>query len=64
MAHFLKINDCDGVELYINLDMITEVNVEEREVTLANDEVYSFDDELNDSDWRHVMKFVNENRYY
>ena len=63
MAHFLKINDCGGVELHINLDMITEVNVDEREVTLSTGDAYSFDDDLNDAEWRLVIDFIKLNMF-
>ena len=47
MAHFLKMTDGDGAVSYMNLDMIAEVDEEERTVTLVNDTTYEFDDELN-----------------
>ena len=37
MAHFLKMTDDDGAVSYMNLDMIAEVDEEERTVTLVND---------------------------
>jgi len=63
MAHFLKFTDDDGSVYHINLDMIAEVDVDNRKVTLVTDDVYTFDDDMNDSDWRHVMKFINEFSY-
>ena len=62
MAHFLKMTDDDGAVSYMNLDMIAEVDVEERTVTLVNDTTYEFDDDLNDAEWRQVMNFVNTNK--
>ena len=62
MAHFLKMTDDDGAVSYMNLDMIAEVDEEERTVTLVNDETYGFDDDLNDAEWRAVMNFVNTHK--
>lgn len=62
MAHFLKMTDDDGAVSYMNLDMIADVDVEERTVTLVNDAMYEFDDDLNDAEWRAVMNFVNSNK--
>ena len=62
MAHFLKMTDDGGAVSYMNLDMIAEVYVEERTVTLVNDATYEFDDDLNDSEWRAVMNFVNTHK--
>lgn len=62
MAHFLKMTDDDGAVSYMNLDMIAEVDVDERTVTLVNDATYEFDDDLNDAEWRAVMNFVNSNK--
>lgn len=62
MAHFLKMTDDDGAVSYMNLDMISEVDEEERTVTLVNDATYEFDDDLNDAEWRAVMNFVNSNK--
>lgn len=64
MAHFLKMTDDDGAVSYMNLDMIAEVDEEERTVTLVNDASYEFDDGLNDAEWRQVMKFINEHKIY
>ena len=62
MAHFLKMTDDDGAVSYMNLDMIADVDVEERSVTLVNDATYEFDDDLKDAEWRAVMNFVNSNK--
>lgn len=62
MAHFLKMTDDDGAVSYMNLDMISDVDEEERTVTLVNDATYEFDDDLNDAEWRAVMNFVNSNK--
>lgn len=62
MAHFLKMTDDDGSVSYMNLDMISDVDEEERTVTLVNDATYEFDDDLNDAEWRAVMNFVNSNK--
>ena len=63
MAHFLKMTDDDGAVSYVNLDMIAEVDEEERTITLVNDTTYEFDDDLNDaSEWRVIMNFVNSNK--
>lgn len=51
--------DDDGAVSYMNLDMIAEVDEEERTVTLVDDTTYEFDDDLNDVKWRQVMNFVN-----
>lgn len=60
MAHFLKLTDEDGCVRYVNLDLITEVDVEEREITLANGAQYAFDDDLNDDrEWNIIMGYVN-----
>ena len=64
MAHFLKMTDDDGAVSYMNLDMIAEVDEEERTVTLVNDATYEFDDDLNDAEWRMIMKYVNEHKFY
>ena len=64
MAHFLKMTDDDGAVSYMNLDMIAEVDEEERTVTLVNDATYEFDDDLNDAEWRTIMKYVNEHKFY
>lgn len=48
MAHFLKLTDDDGCVIYVNLDLIAEVNAEERKITLANGSQYTFDDDLNE----------------
>lgn len=63
MARFLKMTDDDGAVSYINLDMIAEVDEEERTVTLVNDSTYEFDDDLNDAEWRAIMKYVNEHKF-
>ena len=62
MAHFLKMTDYDGAVSYINLDIIAEVDEEERTVTLVNDATYEFDDDLNDAEWRQVMNYVNTHK--
>lgn len=62
MAHFLKMTDDDGAVSYMNLDMIADVDVEERTVTLVNDATYEFDDDLNDAEWRQVMNYVNTHK--
>ena len=62
MAHFLKMTDDDGAVSYMNLDMIAEVDEEERTVTLVNDATYEFDDDLNDAEWLQVMNYVNTNK--
>lgn len=62
MAHFLKITDDDGAVSYMNLDMIAEVDEEERTVTLVNDTTYEFDDDLNETEWRAVMNYVNTHK--
>ena len=62
MAHFLKMTDDDGAVSYMNLDMIVEVDEEERTVTLVNDATYEFDDDLNDAEWRQVMNYVNTHK--
>ena len=62
MAHFLKMTDDGGAVSYMNLDMIAEVDEEERTVTLVNDTTYEFDDDLNDAEWRQVMNFVNSHK--
>lgn len=62
MAHFLKMTDNDGALSYMNLDMIAEVDVDERTVTLVNDATYEFDDDLNDAEWRQVMNYVNTHK--
>ena len=62
MAHFLKMTDGDGAVSYMNLDMIADVDVEERTVTLVNDATYEFDDDLNDAEWLQVMNYVNTNK--
>lgn len=62
MAHFLKMTDDDGAVSYMNLDMIAEVDVDERTVTLVNDATYEFDDDLNDAEWRQVMNYVNTHK--
>ena len=59
MAHFLELTDDDGYVSYVNLDLIAEVDVEEREITLANDAHYTFDDDLNDREWNKIMGYVN-----
>jgi hypothetical protein len=56
--------DDDGAVSYMNLDMIAEVDEEERTVTLVNDVTYVFDDDLNDAEWRTIMKYVNEHKFY
>jgi hypothetical protein len=62
MAHFLKMTDDDGAVSYMNLDMIAEVDEEERTVTLVNEAEYEFDDDLNDVEWRAIMNFVNTHK--
>ena len=62
MAHFLKMTDDDGSVSYMNLDMIADVDEEERTVTLVNNATYEFDDDLNDAEWRHVMNYVNTHK--
>ena len=62
MAHFLKMTDDNGAVSYVNLDMIAEVDEEERTVTLVNDTTYEFDDDLNDAEWRTIMNFVNTHK--
>lgn len=62
MAHFIKMTDDDGAVSYMNLDMIAEVDEEERTVTLVNDATYEFDDDLNDAEWRQVMNYVNTHK--
>jgi len=62
MAHFLKMTDDDGAVSYMNLDMIAEVDEEERTVTPVDDTTYEFDDDLNDVKWRQVMNFVNSHK--
>ena len=62
MAHFLKMTDDDGAVSYMNLDMIVDVDEEERTVTLVNDATYEFDDDLNDAEWRQVMNYVNTHK--
>ena len=62
MAHFLKMTDDDGAVSYMNLDMIAEVDEEERTVTLVNDATYEFDDDLNDAEWLQVMNYVNTHK--
>lgn len=59
----MKLVDDDGSVSYINLEMISEVDVDSREVTLSTGEAYSFDDDLNDSEWNHVMRFIGKNEY-
>lgn len=54
--------DDDGAVSYMNLDIIAEVDVEERTVTLVNDATYEFDDDLNDAEWRQVMNYVNTHK--
>ena len=63
MANFMKLVDDDGSVSYINLEMISEVDVDSREVTLSTGESYSFDDDLNDSDWNLVMRFIGKYEY-
>lgn len=63
MAYFMKLVDDDGSVSYINLEMISEVDVDSREVTLSTGEAYSFDDDLNGSEWNHVMRFIGKNEY-
>ena len=62
MAHFLKMTDDDGAVSYMNLDMIAEVDEEERTVMLVNDATYEFDDDLNDAEWLQVMNYVNTHK--
>lgn len=65
MAHFLKMTDDDGAVSYMNLDMIAEVDEEERTVTLVNDAEYEFGDDLNDeAEWRSIMNFVNTHKVH
>lgn len=65
MAHFLKMTDDDGAVSYMNLDMIAEVDEEERTVTLVNDAEYEFGDDLNDeAEWRSIMNFVNIHKFH
>lgn len=60
MAHFLKLTDEDGCVSYVNLDLLAVVDVEEREITLANGAQYAFDDDLNDDrEWSIIMGYVN-----
>lgn len=54
--------DDDGAVSYMNLDMIAEVDEEERTVTLVNDATYEFDDDLNDAEWQQVINYVNTNK--
>lgn len=55
----MKLTDEDGCVSYVNLDLIAEVDVEEREITLANGAQYAFDDDLNDREWNIIMGYVN-----
>lgn len=61
MAHFLKFTDYHGYVSYMNLDLMTEVDVEHREVTMSDGSTYAFNDDLNDAEWRTLMRYVNQN---
>ena len=63
MVHFLKLTDDDGYVSYVNMDLIVEVDVEEREITLVNGTSYVFDDDLNDKEWYTLMRYVDSNEY-
>ena len=64
MAHFIECKDEEGLVSYINLDMITSVDVEEREITIVDGNTIAFDEEDVDGEWKKIMKFVRENKYY
>lgn len=67
MAHFLKMTDDDtGNEVYINLDFIVKVDVNECSITLSlgDGDVYYFDGDTSNAEWRQVMKFINEHKIY
>lgn len=61
MAHFLKMTDGDGCVSYINVDLIAEIDTENREITLSNGLEYVFDDDLNDREWYTLLRYVNNN---
>lgn len=61
MAHFLKFTDDDGYVNYINVDLIAEIDAENREITLSNGSEYAFDDDLNDREWYTLLRYVNNN---
>ena len=53
--------DEDGYVSYVNLEMLVDVDIEERKVTFAGGLIVTFNDDLNDAEWRQVMNFVNLN---
>lgn len=61
MAKFLKFTDDDGCVNYINVDLIAEIDDENREITLSNGSEYVFDDDLNDREWYTLLRYVKNN---
>lgn len=61
MAKFLKTTDENGYVSYVNLEMLVDVDVEERKATFAGGLIVTFNDDLNDAEWLQVMNFVYSN---
>ena len=59
MAHFLRVMSFDdgGVE-YVNLDMVTSVDVDDCKIMLSDGRFYEFDAELDKYEWNTIMDFV------
>lgn len=59
MARFLKIENGEFHDYWLNLEQIEQVNPESNEVWMQSGECYT----LSDSNFVRVMGFVEENEY-